>query len=82
MYTYRLQEVRMPRNNPIHVIETSYPTVWAATTRENDFLRMEGYKRVIAGEVHRKEVIAGNLAEYLTDRAFSHLQLCSKLTGL
>ncbi|VDB88528.1 unnamed protein product [Peniophora sp. CBMAI 1063] len=41
--------------------------VWAATTRDEDFLRMEGYKRVVASETHRKEMIASGLTEYMTE---------------
>ena len=42
--------------------------VWAATTRNVDFLRMEGYKRVVASDTHRKEMIASGLTEYMTER--------------
>lgn len=51
--------------------------VWAATTRNEDFLRMEGYKRVVASETHRKEMIASGLTEYMTER-----MLCSHLSFL
>ncbi|EMD41302.1 hypothetical protein CERSUDRAFT_109898 [Gelatoporia subvermispora B] len=39
--------------------------VWAATTKNDDYLRMQGYKRIVNDPEHRKELIAGNLAEYL-----------------
>ncbi|KAI0297906.1 HlyB/MsbA family ABC transporter [Russula brevipes] len=38
---------------------------WAATTRDNDYIRMEGLKRMVTESKHRKEVVAGGLAEYL-----------------
>ncbi|KAI0288520.1 HlyB/MsbA family ABC transporter [Russula brevipes] len=38
---------------------------WAATTRDNDYLKMEGLRRVVTESKHRKEVVAGGLAEYL-----------------
>ncbi|EJF60391.1 hypothetical protein DICSQDRAFT_162011 [Dichomitus squalens LYAD-421 SS1] len=38
--------------------------VWAATTTNEDYVRMEGWRRVIGDPSHRKEVVAGNLAEY------------------
>ncbi|KAH8996475.1 HlyB/MsbA family ABC transporter [Lactarius hatsudake] len=39
---------------------------WAATTHDEDFIRMEGLKRLISRSTHRKELIAGGLTEYLT----------------
>ena len=32
---------------------------WAATTRNNDYIRMERRKRLVGSEKHRKELIAG-----------------------
>jgi hypothetical protein len=29
---------------------------------------MEGYKRIVAGDTHRKELVAGGLADYMTNR--------------
>lgn len=40
--------------------------VWAATTTNEDFLRMEGMKSVIEGDHHRQEIVAGDMSEYLT----------------
>jgi len=40
--------------------------VWAATTRNQDFIKMQGLKRVVSFPVHRKEFVSGNLAEYCT----------------
>ncbi|KAI0726052.1 P-loop containing nucleoside triphosphate hydrolase protein [Fomitopsis betulina] len=40
--------------------------VWAATTRNEDYIRMQGLKRVISVPDHRKEFVAGNLQDYCT----------------
>ncbi|OBZ79057.1 hypothetical protein A0H81_00110 [Grifola frondosa] len=40
--------------------------VWAATTKNKDFIQMQGLKRVVNDMEHRKEFIAGNLAEFST----------------
>ncbi|EMD41265.1 hypothetical protein CERSUDRAFT_146118 [Gelatoporia subvermispora B] len=40
--------------------------VWAATTKNEDYLRMQGYKQLNEDLQHRKELVAGNLAEALT----------------
>ena len=34
--------------------------VWAATTTNEDYIKMEGWKRVMQDVSHRKEVVAGN----------------------
>lgn len=47
--------------------------VWAATTYDEDFMRMEAMKRLVSNESHRKEIVAGNFAEYLTNRMFCSL---------
>ncbi|KAI0267129.1 HlyB/MsbA family ABC transporter [Gloeopeniophorella convolvens] len=39
---------------------------WAATTRDQDFIRLEGLKRLVGSTQHRKELVAGGFAEYLT----------------
>ncbi len=41
-------------------------SAWAATTRNNDYVRMEGLKRLVSSSKHRKELVAGGLAAYLT----------------
>ncbi|KAI9507420.1 HlyB/MsbA family ABC transporter [Russula earlei] len=38
---------------------------WAATTRDKNYIRMEGLKRVINDPKHRKELVAGGLTQYL-----------------
>jgi hypothetical protein len=50
------------------VIRSNVYTVWAATSRNEDYLRMEGMKRVVDDPAHRQEVVAGNMSEYLTKR--------------
>ncbi|CDO69837.1 hypothetical protein BN946_scf184803.g35 [Trametes cinnabarina] len=41
--------------------------VWAATTKDNDYIRMVGLKHVVNNVEHRKELIAGNLSEFVTE---------------
>ncbi|KAH7884022.1 P-loop containing nucleoside triphosphate hydrolase protein [Phlebopus sp. FC_14] len=41
-------------------------TVWAATTKNEDFVRMQGLKHLVDNPSHRKEVVAGGLGEYAT----------------
>lgn len=31
-------------------------------------MRMEAMKRLVSNETHRKEIVAGNFSEYLTNR--------------
>ena len=45
--------------------------VWAATTRDEDYVRMVGWRRVVGDVAHRKEVVAGNLGEYASSRMLS-----------
>ncbi|KAI8983177.1 P-loop containing nucleoside triphosphate hydrolase protein [Trametes punicea] len=40
--------------------------VWAATTKDKDYIRMIGLKHVVNNLEHRKELIAGNLSEFVT----------------
>ncbi|EJF56118.1 P-loop containing nucleoside triphosphate hydrolase protein [Dichomitus squalens LYAD-421 SS1] len=40
--------------------------VWAATTKDKDYIQMVGMKFVVNNMEHRKEFIAGNLAEFMT----------------
>lgn len=39
--------------------------VWAATTKNVDYIRMEGMKRLVSDPSHRKEIVAGGMWEYL-----------------
>ncbi|KAI0042884.1 P-loop containing nucleoside triphosphate hydrolase protein [Auriscalpium vulgare] len=38
---------------------------WAATTRNQDYLRIEGLKKLISSGQHRKELVAGGLVNFL-----------------
>lgn len=39
--------------------------VWAATTKDTDYIRMEGMKRAISDNAHRKEIVAGGMWRYM-----------------
>lgn len=54
-----------------HVVHT----VWAATTTHEDYIKMQGWKRVMSDVTHRKEVVAGNLGEYATAGKRHHCAL-------
>ncbi|KAJ8095279.1 hypothetical protein PM082_010502 [Marasmius tenuissimus] len=41
------------------------PLVWAATTKDEDYIKMEGLKRTIGTMAHRKEIVAGGLWKYM-----------------
>ncbi|KAK1232133.1 hypothetical protein PQX77_004734 [Marasmius sp. AFHP31] len=41
------------------------PLVWAATTKDEDYIKMEGLKRTIGTMSHRKEIVAGGLWKYM-----------------
>ncbi|KAH7926211.1 P-loop containing nucleoside triphosphate hydrolase protein [Leucogyrophana mollusca] len=43
-------------------------SVWAATTKNEDYVRMQGLKHLVDNPTHRKEVVAGNLGPYLTSQ--------------
>ncbi|KAG1746810.1 P-loop containing nucleoside triphosphate hydrolase protein [Suillus lakei] len=40
--------------------------VWAATTTDEDYIHMQGLKHLVDNPSHRKELVAGNLSEYIT----------------
>ncbi|RPD56250.1 HlyB/MsbA family ABC transporter [Lentinus tigrinus ALCF2SS1-7] len=42
----------------------SVATAWAVNTRNKDYVKMCGWRKVIKHEKHRKELVAGNLAGY------------------
>lgn len=44
--------------------------VWAATTKDSDYIRMEGLKRVVSDTSHRQEIVAGGMWEYLVTRKY------------
>ncbi|KAL1662506.1 P-loop containing nucleoside triphosphate hydrolase protein [Schizophyllum commune] len=39
--------------------------VWAATTKDPDYIRTEGLKKTISTTAHRKEIVAGGLWNYM-----------------
>jgi hypothetical protein len=45
--------------------------VWAAITRDSDYIRNEGLKRAVHDPEHRKEITAGGMWPYLLQRASS-----------
>ncbi|KAI9452208.1 P-loop containing nucleoside triphosphate hydrolase protein, partial [Lactarius psammicola] len=47
-----------------HVL--SLGNTWAAITRDDDYIKMEGLNRVVKDTKHRKELVAGGLGEFLT----------------
>ncbi|KAI5989752.1 P-loop containing nucleoside triphosphate hydrolase protein [Pisolithus albus] len=63
--------LRDQRDGPLlaypQLLTVSFPmVVWAATTKNQDYIRMQGYKHVVDNPLHRKEVVAGNLSEHLS----------------
>jgi hypothetical protein len=44
--------------------------VWAATTKDSDYIRMQGMKRVVNDACHRKEIVAGGMREYMVSREY------------
>jgi hypothetical protein len=44
---------------------TVVTVVWAATTKNQDFIRMQGLKLVVNSHSHRKEFVAGNMSEHM-----------------
>ena len=45
--------------------------MWAATTKDKDYIQMTGMKYVVNNMEHRKEFITGNLAEFMTKGTIS-----------
>jgi len=45
-------------------------TAYAATTRDQDYVKMEGLKQLASDREHRQEIVANGLGSYLTHRAF------------
>ncbi|KAH8996469.1 HlyB/MsbA family ABC transporter [Lactarius hatsudake] len=56
----------------------SLGNTWVAITRNNDYVRMEGLSRVVKDTKHRKELVAGGLAEFLTEE---YRSLADRLEG-
>lgn len=39
---------------------------WAATTKDQQYVKLQGLKRTVNGHSHRKEIVAGNLEKFLS----------------
>jgi len=50
---------------------------WAATTKDQQYVKLQGLKRTVNDHSHRKEIVAGNLERFL-----SHGQFLSTSPGL
>ena len=46
------------------------PTAYAATTRNQDYMKMEGLKQLVSDLEYRKEIVAYGLGPYLSCGAF------------
>lgn len=44
----------------------SSSSAWIATTTDRDYMRMQGLEQLINNDLHRKELVAGDLSEYIT----------------
>ena len=53
--------------------------VWAATTKDKDYIRMQGMKYFVNNMQYRKEFVTGNLSKFMT-KGTAHLSACSVLT--
>lgn len=40
--------------------------MWAATTKSEEYVRIQGMKQAVNEVEHRKEFVAGNLSEHMT----------------
>ncbi|KAH9079233.1 HlyB/MsbA family ABC transporter [Lactarius deliciosus] len=56
----------------------SLGNAWAATTRDSDYIKMEGLNRVVSDTRHRKELVAGGLDEFLIEE---YCSLADRLKG-
>jgi hypothetical protein len=52
----------------INNVHGRLPAVWAATTKNSDYIRMQGMKRIVNDAPHRQELVAGNMVEHLIYR--------------
>jgi hypothetical protein len=48
-----------------------FSIAYAATTRNQDYVKMEGLKQLVSDREHRQEIVANGLGSYLTFRAFA-----------
>ncbi|KAJ4473834.1 P-loop containing nucleoside triphosphate hydrolase protein [Lentinula aciculospora] len=45
--------------------QSLFTRVWAATTHNADFIKLSGLRKAVADPAHRKEIVAGNMWEYM-----------------
>ena len=43
---------------------------WAATTNDQQYVKLQGLKRTVNDHAHRKEIVAGNLEKFLSHGQF------------
>ncbi|KAF8640677.1 hypothetical protein AX17_000333 [Amanita inopinata Kibby_2008] len=55
--------------------------VWAATTKDSNYIRTEGLKQTISGAVHRKEIVAGNMWKYMLSQYIQGIQKVGDRAG-
>lgn len=48
---------------------------WAATTKDREYIKLQGLKRTVNDHSHRKEIVAGNLEKFLGHGQFSSAPL-------
>ncbi|KAG5220545.1 P-loop containing nucleoside triphosphate hydrolase protein [Salix suchowensis] len=51
-----------------HVQVIDDTIVWAATTKNDDYIKMQGLKQLVTAPEHRKEIVAGGLWEHCVSR--------------
>jgi len=49
----------------------TFTGVWAATTKEPDFVLMQGLKKVVSRPEHRQEIVAGGMWQHMLARKSS-----------
>ncbi|KAG1889212.1 P-loop containing nucleoside triphosphate hydrolase protein [Suillus subluteus] len=60
--------------------DVSSSLVWAATTTNQDYIRMQGLEE-LSHPNHRKEIVAGNLGEYITSQFCESAQRVGRDAG-
>ncbi|KAE9391323.1 P-loop containing nucleoside triphosphate hydrolase protein [Gymnopus androsaceus JB14] len=54
-----------------------FSRVWAATTQNDDYIKLSGLRKSVSAPAHRKEIVAGNMWEYM----HSEYQRCINKLG-
>ena len=49
-------------------------TAWILITNNADYLKVQGWKQAVGNESHRKDLVAGNLAEFAISGDYSNIQ--------